>query len=1273
MTRGFRAAGAWLLAWAFVLSASAQIERSYRLEWTLPARIPPASELSKLSLFSPAHYDKTGRRIVFYDRVPGVSADGGQAEIHDIRYSPFPADWAQALDLPRDTAFVPRIFTLKGRDKISAVIRVNAVIFRKGRWYKLDAFKLRFTPGREAARSVGRVSVSSGPLSEGEWYRFEVDRSGIYKIDKAFLERLGINPASVDPRRIRIFGWGGRMLPLEVDPANPVRLPEVAVRAYGENDGSFDDGDFILFYGVGKDRWNPEYGTHNNLYSEHAYYYLNIGSLRGKRMTPYVPPAGTARTEYDNYIVRRYREIDHLNIFQLGRDWYEEDFNRKGGTLEFTLEFPDINPALPVRYGIKALSDNYTNSRLEVYVNGRPVTNILIYGTGGYRPATMVYRTGTLTLDRPRADVRLVYHDNGYPAARIHLDYLWLEAYVPLEVNGRNFEFAHPGQTGQSEPVIYRLQNASALDEIWDITDPFDADYYVSPGGNAVELKAAPGARRYHTVCLSGEFLTPSVPEHPRVDNQNLSWEMFYPDGSARINPASIVIAPSDFEAQARRLVEIHRQRGLEAVYAPLEKIYLEFGNGMQDIAAIRNFLYYVYTNASSPARRLKYVTLLGDTSWDFMRKQYPDLEENINIIPSYQSSESISLSSSFVTDDFFACMDPGEGVMDLYTSVPDFAVGRLPASTPAQADILTDKFVRYDDPATYGPWHNTVTLVADDADGPDRLWEKAFIESVMDIAAKLQTYHPFINPEKIYLDAYEQVITAGGPRYPGARRDLLNAFETGTLIVGFIGHGNEYSWTHERILNIPEIRSLRNRDKLPLVTTLTCEFGRFDNPVLYSGAEEFVLNPSGGALELITTVREVNAYNAITSNNRLYDYLLGTEGPSFSRFRTPGEALWAIKQDLVSIHYKLALLGDPAVPLHFAQPQIRITAVQGARGDTLRGLQHIRIEGEVTDGSSVLTDFNGTVYPLIFDKEITLRTRNNDRVDGQEYTFKVLGPPIFRGRATVNNGRFAFEFVVPKDINPRFGRAKIDFYGADGRRIRQGVDTSYTVGGIDTSVPPDETPPRIELFMNDYRFADGGITGPDPFLLVNLYDENGINTVGGVGHDITAVLDGRADRTFILNEYYIADENTYKSGKIKFKLYGLEPGEHVIKVRAWDTHNNPAEKELRFRVVEKTDFEITRVLNYPNPFISRTEFWFSHNRPFEPLEVQVEVYALSGELVWMHSRQIQTDGYTSRDIVWDGRDLYGRPIGKGVYIYRITVRTTDGKTAERWEKLVKL
>ncbi len=1258
-------------------SIQGQIIKHVQINWKIPQSLDEKSHFPDIWLFDPENYDYDGRQIYYTLNFAGTYADSNSLEIKNLKYSALNGNWPEKWIFNPIDRFQGEIFPNKGRENYNSHFKINTIIKKKNRWYKLESFDISFqtaTP-RPASRSF---SIIHGPLSEGDWYRIEVEKTGIYKIDKNFLRNLGINPDQIDPRNIRIYGWGGRMLPLKNTPGYPLQIPELAIEVIGEQDGSFDDNDYILFYGIGKDHWNPEYQTHNNIYSDHAFYYIQIASSPGKRITEFTQPSAPATEFYNTYLATQFFEEDEINIAKLGREWYGQNFNQGNATIEFSFRFENLDINQPVRYEIKAATDNHVPSQIQIFFNGNPANPLNLPALNTYMQANSIYAVKQRLIDQinvnsENLNIKLQYNDGGYPPAKVYLDYFKVHAFCHLEGNGKSFLFSNPNQQTASGIVQYNLSNASQIQAIWIVTDPFNVEKITNPAGNSnFSFKDNPGNQRYHTV--GNDFLTPTIPDKIRIENQDLSYETFYPDGNQLVEPQYIIIAPESFSTQARQIVQFHQSRGLNAFFAPVEKIYREFGNGMQDIAAIRNYIRYVYMNASSPATKLKYVTLLGDASWDFKKKQYPDLQDNINIIPSYESQESFSLVSSFVTDDFFACMDDNEGYMEFNSNTVDLSIGRIPVSTTGEAQEVINKILNYYNPETYGTWHNTVTLLSDDADSPANAWELGLLYSTFYISDKIKNYHPFIIQNKIYLDAYKQVSTSGGFRYPKAKQDLLNSFEKGTLMLNFIGHGNEYSWTHERVLNIPEIKNLRNKNKLPFVSTITCEFGRFDNPKLHSGAELFVLNPNGGAFQMITTTREVSAAAAMNINKRLYDFLLGTEGATFSTFRTPGEALFMSKQTYSSINKKICLFGDPAMPLHFAKPQVVITQLTGASNDTIKALQHIRVQGEVrNENNQLLSDYNGTLYPIVFDKEIQVSTRNNDNVPGQNFTFEKTGPVIFRGQAQVNNGQFSFEFIVPKDIQPHYDRGKINFYGKKGQNIRQGIDTTYTVGGIDTQAPEDNTPPDIQIFMNDYNFSDGGITDPNPFLLINLYDESGINTVGGVGHDIVAILDNSTENTFILNDYYTADSNTYKSGKIKFKLHGIPPGEHTIKVRAWDTYNNSGEQEIRFRVVESTELEISRVLNYPNPFIDYTEFWFTHNRPYETLDVQVQVYSVSGKLVWSEYKQIQTQGNTSREISWNGRDQFGQKIGKGVYFYKLSVRTQDGKTAEKWEKLVKL
>ncbi|HEU0137515.1 MAG TPA: T9SS type A sorting domain-containing protein, partial [Flavobacterium sp.] len=178
--------------------------------------------------------------------------------------------------------------------------------------------------------------------------------------------------------------------------------------------------------------------------------------------------------------------------------------------------------------------------------------------------------------------------------------------------------------------------------------------------------------------------------------------------------------------------------------------------------------------------------------------------------------------------------------------------------------------------------------------------------------------------------------------------------------------------------------------------------------------------------------------------------------------------------------------------------------------------------------------------------------------------------------------------------------------------------------------------------------------------------------TASGIGHDIVAILDGNENKPYVLNDYYETELDNYKKGKLRFPFRNLEKGLHTITFKAWDVYNNPITAEIQFLVVDNESVTLTNVLNYPNPFTSYTQFWFTHNRPFEPLDVQVQVMTVTGKVVWTRNQVITTDGFLSREITWDGRDDFGDRIGKGVYVYKLTVKSlvTNTKT-EKFEKLV--
>ena len=210
-----------------------------------------------------------------------------------------------------------------------------------------------------------------------------------------------------------------------------------------------------------------------------------------------------------------------------------------------------------------------------------------------------------------------------------------------------------------------------------------------------------------------------------------------------------------------------------------------------------------------------------------------------------------------------------------------------------------------------------------------------------------------------------------------------------------------------------------------------------------------------------------------------------------------------------------------------------------------------------------------------------------------------------------------------------------------------------------------------MELYLNDENFVSGGISNANPLLIVTVFDENGINTVGnGIGHDIELVIDNDYANSIILNDYYVADLDTYKSGRINFELNDIDPGEHNIKIKVWDNYNNSSLSEINFIVVEDNQLELSHVLNFPNPFTTSTAFYFEHNQNCNFLDVSILIYSVSGKVVKRINKRILNEGFRSQGISWDGKDDFNEDLARGVYVYNLSVTNEQGLTADKTQTM---
>ena len=1172
------------------------------------------------------------------------------------------------------------IRTFNGRGTLYTRFQFNPVI-KEGNVYKrVVSLSYQYAyQQNKALTSANSLALlkSNSVLATGEWFKFKITESGVYKIDRNFLTQLGI-PATVDPRTIKIYGHGGKMLPLKNSDNQYFDLPEIAVQVIGENDGQLNDGDYVLFYGIGNKGWNAENGSHLNLYAAETYYYVTYGGQAGKRMQNFQQPTAAATTTYTYFDERVFHEQDLINVGRVSRRWFGESFS-VNNQQTFTLNLEQLETSLPVslEINIGAKSSAITNfSALLNNTNAGSVSLDAVSTNWAGSERRLTYQ-GNLSANN--AAVTLTYNNGGVPSSIGYLDYIAIDYKKRLAGHGKQFGFRVKEASTSIGIAQYTLTNAGNINEVWDVTDPYNATRLGNSSATLI-FKDNLGIVKEYQAVDGSNYYTPQTVPSGKVSNQNLKGTIFN-DGDIDY----LIITNNRLLSAANKLANHHKtQNGLNTKVVPLSLIYEEFSSGKQDIVAIRNFIRYVYTNASSPDKKVKYVNMFGDASYDYQDR----VPNNTNAVPVFQAidltSSVINFSDwySFMTDDFYGLMDEEEGriVGQNYTGI-DIAMGRMPVNTNEEANAVVDKVIQYQSRENTGRWKNTYIALSDDVDAS---FDKDFQEYLDQMSIDVNSVKPFINFKKIYTDAYTQEVSAGGPRYPKAKEDFINAFNAGALMINYLGHGGEYGLAQERLLESADIQSLNNDKKYPLFAILTCEFTRFDSPSSVSGGEELFLRKNAGAISLLATTRKISITNANDFTRVISNNLFNVNNIS-SENLTMAEALVLSKNGTgVGEKSVVFYIGDPALKLAIPKPKVELTTINGTSladfTGSLRALDLIKLGGEVTTENGVLlADFTGELAIQIFDKEIDRVTLGNDGVQSNNmlytFPFKTLGETIFRGNASVKNGKFEIEFVVPKDIKVALGEGKISFYALkDGQVLidHAGSNQTVKIGGVNENAAEDNKSPEVKLYMNDESFISGGVTDPSPLFLAYLEDENGINTASGIGHDMVAILDSDENNPFIMNDYYETEPDNFRKGIVKFPFKDLKDGLHTLTFKAWDVYNNLSTSEIQFVVAKNEAVALDKVLNYPNPFVDYTEFWFEHNRPGETLLVQVQILTITGKIVKTINQTIVTDGNLSRDIIWNGRDDFGDKIGKGVYIYRLKVKSTvTGHQAEKIEKLV--
>lgn len=1288
----------YLTAWLFLLCfgpllANAPIIIEWEPNWSQPIQQLPVGEkvVSRLH-FQGAFFDESQPLHPQY--IKFIPTDGpGQpfVQVEVVEYESMnqpqllTQDWPESLQISSSLK--------KDRNQYYVSLHLVPVIREGSQLKVVKKIRLRVEQRRTAlvqTRSV--VFANESVLKDGDLYKMSVPQAGIYKLTYSFLkDKLGVPIDNVNPQQIQLFTNLGGMAP-EI-PGSILRddLEELPIYAVGTEDGRFDASDYLLFYSQGPDQWsfNEAEGVfefEKNLYDQAHFLFLKIGSENGKRISTVTATGNTANpfNYFDDFQVFEEEKVNLLHYWGetlgkahgSGQIWYGDHFrNARSYTYNNKFNFPNLLTDYPVEVYARMALRAEQRSRFTLTIDGQsanseyasqvgalsgPLDNISNYAFSATLRSSFSAGQDALsvTVDYP-------FPLSSSDGSEGWLDFINVNARRQLRMVGSSMPFRVIAAKDQTQSA-FQISGVQSGIQVWDVSQPlnfFNLEGTLNSGNYSFISNHSLGEFPQFIAFYPSQIQTEPT-AIGAIDNQNLH---------AISGIDMVIITSDDFLAEAQRLAT-HRANysGLKIEVVLAAQVYNEFNSGKADAAAIRDFVRMLYSRGDS----FRYLLLFGDGSFD--NRNIYGLGKNV--IPTYQR-ESYNPLFAFPADDYFTILEEGEDLGGL----SNVGVGRIPVNTILEAQQAVDKIIRYDNnPEAFSDWRNRLVFVADDQDG------NLHINDADEIAVDVANDFGFFNQNKIYLDAYPQVSTPGGNRFPEVNRALNEAIFKGSLVVTYLGHGGQEGWAQERILNISEIQSWTNQNRMPLLMTATCSFTSYDDPAFTSGGEEAFLNSRGGAIALMTTTRAVYASNnaRLTSATleRLFTKVNG-------EYPTMGEAMRLAKNSLtgsstVINSRKFTLIGDPSQHLAIPTFQVQTTQIDemevtAARSDTLRALQIVKVSGEVLDNTGQLFEgFNGIIYPTIYDKTLTLKTLGQDD-DSSERDYNVQRNVIFTGRASVSNGRFEFSFVIPKDINYDFGFGKISYYAVNQNALvdATGLYDKIVIGGSNADAVADDKGPEIDVFMNTQDFVFGGLTDANPTLLVNLEDDFGINVVGNsIGHDLEAVLDDDTQNTFLLNDFFQAELNDYRKGEVRFPLSNLEEGLHTLRVKAWDVANNSSEGYTEFLVASSEKFILDHVLNYPNPFTDRTCFQFDHNNANQDLEVLIQIYTVSGRLVKTLQANIFSDGAIRQDdcIEWDGRDDFGGQLARGVYLYKVKVRSNtpglDRITGESdFQKLVLL
>ena len=1096
-------------------------------------------------------------------------------------------------------------------------------------------------------------------FSKGKWFKIATTQRAIYQITGTQLKQMGVT-MPISSTKLQLFGFDLTQLAEKV-PANvPVGNQEISIMVRDGGDGMFNENDQFLFYAPGNIDWE-KWGEglqwkHKKLhYTDTAFYFFTIGE-NGKRIQT-ATTVSIGKQKINTYQEHILWELDSLNILNSGKLWLGSPMGQGPGkvnAISTNVNTVNLIDSIPVfingqfvstHYTQKAQFDfNWADTKIKsTFIN--PVSG-LVYDAS----ANMIVDSFSFWPSKNNlSNTNIVLQYNAPLGSTGWLDFITIHLTKSLKFTNRNSLFFHGQEDAQN--YLYELADADANSMVWNISNPLQplvlpANY----SNNQINFSSVGSARQAFFAVKQNAF--EAVTSIDTLSNQNVL-------SNTKID--YLMLAPSAFKQATSKLKNFHQQQnGYKVEIIDPVQIYNEFSGGLVHPIAIRNYLKWLQINNKKDKQSFaKFLCIIGAADFNMKR-----LNKN-NQVPVFESEASLDILNSYASDDFYAILKEGADI-HFPSSVDslEIAIGRIPAKTSAEADTLVNKIIQYSLGNTKGSWQNQITWIADDGD------YNLHLQDAESIIEGLQKNNANWSHKKLYLDLYPANNAAGGLSYPLVVNEITQNVNNGSLVLNYTGHGNYLRLTEEAVINNESIKSWNNAGRLPLMITASCDFAPYDQPQLNPIGFNTLMQNRNGIIALVAANRLVFAYSNKQINEQFIQALLvpdknGQYQPIGKALQMAKNAHWSMQGDRLNA-FKFNLLGDPALALAIAKNKI-----QHVVKDTLTAGALATFNGQIMKDQNVHSTFNGWADCIVFDVGKQKSTLAN-QASSIRTNISIREGILYRGKATVTNGKFSVQFVVPKETTTSDGSISIQTFAYSQNEDALGVVGNIFVKSANSIKQLDTNGPEINAYVNDFNFTNNSWVTDQANLIIQLKDSSGIQSSGNaLGHDLQLIIDNNVRQPYVLNNYYMADIDTYQSGTILYRLPNLSIGKHQLVIKAWDLLGNLSKDSLWLIVPEQDNLKAKDLVNKPNPMMNFTQFSFDLNIQDPIIQTEFSLRNLNGQPIV--NKILPHKNISNKWVLdWDGRDASGAMIAPGIYVYTITVRA-GSQTFVLSNKLVKL